>query len=51
MLHHVSVGVSAEENKRNLTLTLALNLPLLLPSIVFYDEICVFIMIFMALSF
>ena len=48
MLHHGSVGVSSEQNKRNLTLTL--NLLLLLPSTVFYNKICVFIMIFTALS-
>ena len=42
MLHHGS---------RNLTLSLTLNLLLLLPSIVFYDKICVFIIIFTALSF
>ena len=42
MLHHGSVGVSSEYNKGNLTLTLTLNLLLLLPSIVFYDKICVY---------
>ena len=49
MLHHGSVRVSSELNKRNLTLTLRLNILLLLPSIVFYNKICVFIMIFTAL--
>ena len=34
-----------------LNLILTLTLDLLLPSIVFYNKICVFIMIFMALSF
>ena len=47
MLHHGSVGVSLEQNKRNLTLTL--NVPL--PSIVFHNKIFVFIMIFTALLF
>ena len=45
MLYHGSVGVSSEQNKRNLTLTL--NVPL--PSIVFHNKIFVFIMIFTAL--
>ena len=49
MLHHRSVGVSSEQNKRNLTLTL--NLLLLLPSTVLYNKTCVFIVIFMALTF
>ena len=49
MLHHGSVGASWEWNKRNLTLTLTLNL--LLHSIVFYNKICVFIIIFTDLSF
>ena len=48
MLHHGSVGVISEQNERDLTLTLTLNFLLLLPSIVFYDKICVFIIIFTA---
>ena len=47
MLHHWSVKLSSEENKTNLTLTLNL----LLPSIVFYNKIRFFIMIFTVLSF
>ena len=47
MLHHG--WISGGEFRINLTLTL--NLLLLLPSIVFYNKICVFIMIFKALSF
>ena len=49
MLHHG--WISGGEFRINLTLTLTLNLLLLLPSIVFYNKICVFIMIFKALSF
>ena len=49
MLHHGSLGTRSEKNKRNLTLRLTLNL--LLPSIVFYNKICVLIIIFTALSF
>ena len=49
MLHHGSVGVISEKNKRNLTLTLTFKL--LLPSIVFYNKICVLIIILTALSF
>ena len=49
MLHHGSVGTSSEQNLRNLIL--ALNLNLLLPSIVFHYKICIFVMIFTALSF
>ena len=37
-LHQGPVGASSEQNKRNLTLTLTLNL--LLPSIAFYNKIC-----------
>ena len=37
MLHHGFVGASLKQNKRNLTLTLTLNV--LLPSIVFHDKI------------
>ena len=48
MLHHGSVGVSSEKNKIILTLSLTLNLNLLLPSIAFHNKICVFIMIFTA---
>ena len=44
MLHHVSVGASLKQNKSNLILTLTLNI--LLPSIVFHNKICVFIIIF-----
>ena len=47
MSHQGSVGVSSEQNKRNLTLTRNL----LLSSIVFLNKICVFIIIFRALSF
>ena len=47
MLHQGSVGASSEQNKRNLTLILNL----LLASIVFHNTICVFIIIFTALSF
>ena len=49
MLHQGSVRASSEWNKRNLTLTLILNV--ILPSIAFHNIICVFIMIFKALSF
>ena len=49
ILHHAPLGASSELNKKKLTLTLTLNL--LLHSIVFHHEICVFIMIIMALSF
>ena len=48
MLHNESVEASAEWIKRNLTLTVTLNL--LLPSTVFHDKICVLIPIFMTLS-
>ena len=51
---HVTSRASGSwvQNKiKNLTSTLTLNLLLLLPSIVFYDKICFFIMIFTALSF
>ena len=51
MLHYGSVGASSEKNKRNLTQTLTQTLNLLLPSIVFHNKICVFIMIVTALSF
>ena len=37
MLHHGSVEVSLKQNKRNLILTLTLNV--LLPSIVFHNKI------------
>ena len=37
MLHHGSVGAILKQNKRNLILTLTLNV--LLPSIVFHDKI------------
>ena len=50
MLHHGLEGASSEYNKRNLTLTLTLNLQLLLHSIVFHNKICVFFMIFTTLS-
>ena len=50
-LHHGSVGASSEYYKRNLTQRLTLTLNLLLPSIVFHNKICGFIMIFTALSF
>ena len=43
------MGASWEWNKRNLTLTLTLNL--LLPSLVFYNKFWFFIMIYTALSF
>ena len=49
MLHPGSVGRSSVQNKRNLTLTLTLNVPL--PSIVFHNKIVVFIMIFTGLFF
>ena len=48
MLHQGSVEVSSEYNKRNLTLIPTLDL--LLPSTVFHNKICVFIMTFTALS-
>ena len=51
MLNHGSVGASSRYNKRNLTPTLSIILNFLLPSIVFHKKTCVFIMIFMALSF
>ena len=51
MLNHGSVGSSSRYNKRNLTPTLSIILNFLLPSIVFHNKTCVFIMIFMALSF
>ena len=43
MLYHGPMGESLKQNKRNLTLTLTLNL--LLASIVFHNKICVFIII------
>ena len=49
MLHHRSVQASSKWNKRNLTLTLTLN-----PNYTFsffHNKICVFIIIFTALSF
>ena len=49
MLDQGSVGASLKLNKRNLTITLTLNL--LSPSIVFYNKICVIIIIFTAFSF
>ena len=39
------------QNKINITLTLTLTINLLLPSIVFHNKICVFIMISTTLSF
>ena len=53
ILHHGSVGASSEKNEWNLILilTLTVTLNLLFPSIVFHNKICVFIVIFMALSF
>ena len=47
MLHDGSIGDSSEQNKIKLTLTLNL----LLPSIVFHNKICVFVMIFRDSSF
>ena len=51
MLNHGSVGASSRYNKRNLTPTLSIIFNFLLPSIVFHKKTCVFIMIFMTLSF
>ena len=42
---------SSEQNKKNLTPTLTLTIHLLLPSIVFHNAICFFVVIFTALSF
>ena len=49
MLHQGSVGASWEENKRNITLTLTLNL--ILPSIIFHNKTCVFIMVLQLYDF
>ena len=49
MLHQGSVGASWEENKRNITLTLTLNL--VLPSIIFHNKTCVFMMVLQLCDF
>ena len=51
MLHYGPVWASSEQNKRNLTIIKTLTLKILLPSIVFHDQIYIFMMIFMALSY